>query len=43
MELIGYAAGVWFCACVLAGLLSPLRWLFSVLTEAARERPRLFP
>ena len=27
VELIGYAAGVWFCACVLAGVQSPLRWL----------------
>ena len=43
MELIGYAAGVWFCACVLAGVLSPLlravRWLASVLREVAEERP----
>ena len=39
MELIGYAAGVWFC--VLAGVQSPLRWLASVLREVAEERPRM--
>ena len=37
MELIGYAAGVWFCACILAGVLHPvlraLRWLAQISAE----------
>jgi hypothetical protein len=43
VELIGYAAGIWFCACVLAGVLHPvlraLRWLSEVPPDIVAGPP----